>query len=135
ILPQRALGDAECVGGVDQSWNKGANWSLNPPTGNFFINTATGNFPILNANSAFTPTDVIIGNGGTNSGRFDQVAGALSLAVVTANGNWFKVGQSSNTASGIYNLADTSTVGTGITGYGQGSGAVTVGKFFVGGAY
>src|SRR5436309_1618542 len=67
ILPQRALGDANWVGGVDQSWNNGANWSLNPPTGNFFINTATGNFPILNANSAFTPTDLIIGNGGTNS--------------------------------------------------------------------
>jgi hypothetical protein len=135
MISQRATADATWTGASSQSWNDGTNWTLNPPTGNFFINTATGNFPIISANSAFTPTDLIIADGGANSGRLDQTAGSLSLANVTTSGNWFFVARGSNTATGIFNLANTAAVGVGITGYGQGSGSLTVGKFFVGGGY
>ena len=128
--------DATWVGGTSNDWNLAANWSSSPsnPTGNFTLNLATGNYPVMNATSAFTPTDVLIGSATGQTGRFDQTAGSMSLAVIGANGNWFKVGQSGGT--GTYNLADTSVTGqSGITTYGQGSGSLTVGKFFVGGAY
>ncbi len=131
-----AFAQATWVGDTDNDWNTAANWSSDPsnPSGNFTINTATGNYPVLSANSAFTPTDVLIGSATGQSGRFDHTAGAVSLAVVGANGNWFKVGQSGG--AGAYNLADTSLTGqSGLTTFGQGTGSLTVGKFFVGGAY
>jgi fibronectin-binding autotransporter adhesin len=126
-----AMGDATWVGGTSQDFNNGANWSVNPPSGNFLINTSTGNFPVLTANSLYTSVDFVLGNGGTNSGRFDQRAGSFA----TGSGNWFFVGRGSNTATGIYNLADTSVTGTGISGYGEGSGSMTAGKLWVGGAF
>ncbi|HYE19523.1 MAG TPA: autotransporter-associated beta strand repeat-containing protein, partial [Tepidisphaeraceae bacterium] len=116
--------------------NTAANWTSDPanPTGNFFINLATGNVATLGGDSAFTPNDLILGNGGTNNGRFDHRAGNLSLANVSANGTWMVVGRSSATATGTYNLADTSATGTGISGFATGSGSLTVGKLWIGGS-
>ena len=131
-----AHAQATWVGDASNDWNTAANWSSDPsnPSGNFTINTDAGNSPVLSANSAFTPTDVLIGSTTGQSGRLDHTAGGITLAVVGANGNWFKIGQSGG--SGTYNLADTSVTGqSGITTFGQGAGSLTVGKLFVGGAY
>lgn len=92
--------DATWVGDTSQDWNNAANWSTDPanPTGSFFINTATdGVYPILGANSAFAPVDIIIGDGASSTGRVDQTAGSLA----TGGGNWFMVGRN---GTGTYNL-------------------------------
>jgi autotransporter-associated beta strand protein len=128
---------SDWVGDTSQDWNDATNWNSdpNPPTGNFGIFTdAAGVFPILSANSAFTPVDVFVGSFGTNTGRFDHRAGSLALADVgPPDGNWFMVGTNSSTATGTYNLADTSGTGGTLTGFAQGSGSLTVGKIWVGG--
>ncbi|HSI32517.1 MAG TPA: autotransporter-associated beta strand repeat-containing protein, partial [Tepidisphaeraceae bacterium] len=131
-----ARADATWVGDTSPDWNTAANWSSDPanPTGNFIINTSTGNIATLDADSAFVPNDLLIGNGGTSNGRLDQRAGGLSLANTSANGTWMVVGRGSNTAVGTYNLADTSVAGATMTGFGQGSGSLTVGKLWIGGA-
>lgn len=100
-LPSTSRADATWVGDTSQDWNNAANWSSDPanPTGNFFINSATsGVFPIVNANSAFAPVDIIIGNGTSVTGRLDQTAGTLA----TGGGNWLLLGQ--NGGTGTYNL-------------------------------
>ena len=116
-----AHAQATWVGDTSADWNNAANWSTDPanPTGNFTINGA-GITPVLNANSAFTPVDVIVGVGAT--GRFDHTAGTLS----TGNGNWFIVGRNAS-GNGTYNLADTTGSGGTFTGFAQGSGSLTVG--------
>jgi autotransporter-associated beta strand protein len=113
------LADTAWVGGTSQDWNDGSNWAANPPTGNFIVNTATGNFPVLNADSAFTPVDVFVGDGAGNSGRFDQTGGTLSLGNVTANGFWYMVGR--NGGTGTVNIT--------------GNSNLNVGKLQIGGAY
>lgn len=122
--------------GFEQDWNTAGNWDTGVPDGvNAIINTATGDFPILTATPATTPVDVIIGDGGTNSGRLDIRSGTLTLQDPgPPNGNWFLVGKGSNTAVGTLNIADTSSVGAGISGFAQGSGSINVGKLWAGGA-
>jgi len=138
-MPADAATQTWDFGAATQDWNTAANWTNDAfPNGagsNAIVNTSTGLFPVISANSAFSPADVLIADGGTNTGRLDHTAGLLTLTDVSANGTWFIVGRGANTATGIYNLADTSTVGGGITGFGQGSGDLTVGKLFAGGAY
>lgn len=100
-LPATSRADATWVGDTSQDWNTAANWSSDPanPTGSFFINLNTaGVFPVLNANSAFAPVDIIIGDGGASNGRLDQTAGNLA----TGTGNWFMVGRN---GTGTYNLS------------------------------
>lgn len=100
-LPSISRADATWVGGTSQDWNTGANWSVNPPSGNFFINTnAAGVYPILSANSAFSPVDIIIGDGAGVSGRLDQTAGSLA----TGSGNWLMVGRNNTNGTAIYNI-------------------------------
>ncbi len=124
------------VGDTSQDWNDQLNWTSDlAPSGNFTINTSTGNYPIISANSAFTPVDAFLADGGSNTARLDHRAGSLSLANITASGNWFFVARNSATATATYNLADTSSAGGGVSGFAQGSGTLNVGKFFVGGAY
>ncbi len=128
-----AHAQATWTGSADQDWNNAANWSSSPgnPTGAFTINMGTGNHPVLGANSAFGPNNVLLGDGASQTGRFDHRAGSLSQAVVGANGNWFQVG--TNGGVGAYNLADTSGIGGTLTGFAQGTGSLTVGKLWVGG--
>ena len=97
-LPSAVFADATWVGGTSQDWNTGANWSANPPTGSFTINTATaGVYPIISANSAFAPVDILVGVG--VAGSVDQNAGTNS----TGAGNWLIMGQN-NGGAGTYNL-------------------------------
>ena len=116
-----AKGQATWVGDTSQDWNDATNWSTDPanPTGNFTINTEVGNYPVLSANSAFTPVDLILGDGAGQSGRLDHTSGTLSLADTGSNGNWMFVGRGGG--NGIYNIS--------------GDASLTVGKLFAGGGY
>ena len=127
---------ATWVGDTSNDWNNASNWSSDPssPSGNFTVNLSTGNFPILSADSAFTPVDVFIASGANTSGRFDHRAGFLTQTNTSTTGVWYFVGKSANTANGTYNLADTSSTDAGISGFAQGTGSLTVGKLWVGGA-
>ncbi|MES2477145.1 MAG: autotransporter-associated beta strand repeat-containing protein [Verrucomicrobiota bacterium] len=128
-----ASADSTWIGDTSQDWNDALNWTNDlAPTGKFTINTATGNFPIVGAVSSFTPNDVAVGEGATMGGRLDHRSGALTQGVIGTNGNWFFVGR--NTGTGTYNLADTAATGGALTGFGTGTGSLTVGKLWVGGA-
>lgn len=118
-------------GSVSTDWNTASNWTGGVPAGgNATINLATGNLCTLTNDAAGIPVDILIGDTGTNQGRVDHRAGFLQ----TGNSNWMFVGRASNTATGEYNLADTSAAGSGLTGYAQGSGSLTAGKLWIGGA-
>lgn len=135
-LSQTGQAQATWVGDTSQDWNTAANWSSDPnnPTGNFTINTAIDLvYPILGADSVFTPNDVIIGAGASQTGRLDHSAGALSQANVSATGHWFFVGRETGTAT--YNLANTGGTGGTLTGFGEGTGSLTIGKLWVGGSF
>ncbi len=134
--------DNNWTGTVDQNWNDTGNWSLgrvpaNPngqPSGDTWddavINMATGNYPYVTANTAATPRDIMVGRGTGNSGQLDHVSGT-----VTYNG-WFYIGRSS--ATGVYNIADVATSGSGVTGFGMGSGSLDYtanGRLWVGGTW
>jgi autotransporter-associated beta strand protein len=122
------------TGTTHQDWNTLTNWDANPAGVNDTINIATGNYPVISANSSFTPVDLLVGVGAATSGRLDHTSGSLALANTSTSGNWFFVGRDGGT--GIYNIADTATIvpSGNLTGYGIGSGSVTVGKMFAGGA-
>jgi autotransporter-associated beta strand protein len=132
----RAVDRTWDFGAGTSDWNTLLNWSGDAFANgdNALINTSTGFYPIITANSNFKPADVIIGTTSGQTGRIDQQAGLLQLNVIGANGNWFFTGR--NGSTGTYNLANTSLTGQGnLTTYGQGTGSLTVGKLFAGGAY
>ncbi len=125
---------ATWIGAVDQNWNTGANWSGDTSAGqDFIVNMSTGNYPMLGTNSVFTPRDILVGSGASQTGRFDHNAGSLSLVNITNVGNWFWIGRDSG--AGTYNLADTSGTGGTLTGFAQGSGSLNVGKLWIGGRF
>ncbi len=116
---------ATWVGDTSQDWNTAANWDSDPgnPTGNFIINSdAAGVFPVIGADSAFAPVDIIIGNAGA-TGRLDQSSGTLA----TGAGNWMILGDggtgSYNLSGGTLNATEVHIARTGTTG----TGTVTVG--------
>ena len=128
--------------GVDTDWNNVANWSLgrlpaNPngqATGDTFDDAivnlmAPANHPFVAADVPVSPRDITIGTGAGNSGQVDHVAGTLPYGT---NGGWFYVGR--NGGTGVYNLADVTTAGGGVTRYGQGTGSLAGGgNIWVGG--
>ena len=106
-------------GAVSSDWNDGANWSEGgvPDTlfgDNAVVATTTPNIATITADISATPNDIIV----TGGGRIDQQAGIAG----TFGGAWMFVGQDSTPS--VYNLADTSTPGAGITGYAQGTGTL-----------
>lgn len=107
------------TGASSADWNVGDNWSLGgvPDTAfgdNAVVATDSPNIATITADIAFTPNDIIV----TGGGRIDHQAGAAG----TFGGAWMFVGQDSTPSD--YNLADTTTPGGGISGFGQGSGTV-----------
>ena len=96
--------------------NTGSNWSGNAvPTGeNAIVNNTSGNTATISANISVTPNDIIVQSGS----RLDHTAGTAG----TSGGAWMFVGQ--NNSAGTYNLANTGTVASGITGFAQGSGSL-----------
>ncbi len=122
-----ALHAADWLSTGTTDWNTASNWNTNrvPIKTGFndaaIINTNSGSIATISASISATPTDIIVGNGGGSNGRVDHTAGTAQSGA----GNWIKVGN--NGGSGVYNLANTSTTGAGITGFAQGSGSLASG--------
>ncbi len=116
------------VGDTSQDWNDPLNWSGDtyPAGANAFVNTdAAGVFPIISADTTQV-VDTFVSNGGS-AGRVDHRAGIHSSG--TTNCSFIGTGSS----TGTYNLADTSTPGGGISGFGTGSGTFNAGsRLYVG---
>jgi T5SS/PEP-CTERM-associated repeat protein len=124
-LSLSAANAADWLGGTSTDWNTGSNWAGGVvPTGqNAIINNTTGAIATISANLSVTPNDIDIRNGS----RLDHIAGIAG----TNGGAWMFVGQD-NTA-GTYHLANTGSVGGGITGFAQGSGSLNAtGNLLVG---
>lgn len=116
------------TGASSADWNDGANWSLEGVPDTAFgddavVATDSPNIATITTDIAFTPNDIIV----TAGGRIDHQAGAAG----TFGGAWMFVGQDST--PGVYNLADTSTPGSGISGFAQGTGTLNpTGNLMVG---
>ena len=131
LAPSTSFGQWDNDNG-DQDWDNPINWAgdVFPSGANAIINIdAPGMFPIISATpTSGTPSDVIIGDGGGTAGRLDLRAGMAGSGA----SNWTFVGRGGNT--GTFNIADTSTSGGGITGFGTGSGSYTTDILWMGGA-
>ena len=113
--------DNNWTGTASSDWNDAANWSEAgvPDTlfgDNAVVSTVAPNIATITADIITSPNDINV----TGGGRIDHQAGIAG----TAGGAWMSVGQDSTQS--FYNLADTSTAGTGISGYAQGSGTLNV---------
>jgi autotransporter-associated beta strand protein len=118
------------TGTTSTDWNTAGNWSGGVPSGgNATIDLVAGNICTLTANASATPVDIRIGEAAGLTGRVDHRAGTLS----TGSGNWFFAGI--NTGTGYYNLANTASAGSGLTGFAQGSGSLSASIIWVGGAW
>src|SRR5262249_19995195 len=98
------------------------------PVGDTFddavINILT-NFPVITADLAATPRFTVVGRGTGVTGRVDHRAG-------NAGAEQAIIGSTAGT--GTYNLANTSAVGGALTGFGVGSGSLSLtGRLYVGG--
>ena len=120
------------TGANTRDWNLPGNWSegvvpTKAANHNAVINTSVPNVATI-TQGIIPPADIIVGGAGGN-GRLAHLAGDAS----TGTNNWMYVGTAGGT--GVYNLADTSVVGPGISGYGLGSGSMNTngGRFVVGG--
>ena len=114
------------TGAVSSDWNVKENWadgnvpdavwfSLDGTNGdNAVVSTTTPNIATITADILSTPNDINV----TGGGRIDHRAGTAG----TYNGAWMVVGMDGTPS--FYNLADTSTTGLGISGYGQGTGTL-----------
>lgn len=120
--------DNNWIGITSSDWNDKSNWSEGEvPDTNFsenaVVSTVSPNIATIAEDISFTPNDIIVKGGG----RIDHRAGIAG----TFGGAWMFVGQDSTPS--VYNLADTSTPGAGITGFTQGSGSLNAtGNLLVG---
>lgn len=133
-------GDNLWTGLTDNNYNTASNWSLSrvpispngdpePDNGDdAVINDVSLTFPIITADLAAQPRDIIVGNLPGSNGRLDHRAGVA----MTGASNWMLVGREGGT--GVYNLANTAAAGGALTGFAQGSGSLNVGyRLYVGG--
>lgn len=112
--------------GPSTDWNTGANWngSVVPNNDGASITTSTGNIATISASPAGTITELQVGTWG-NTGRLDHTAGSLSITNTNWPYGWLLLGGGSN-GTGTYNLADTAASGGTFTGFGTGSGGLSV---------
>lgn len=117
---------ADWSGVTDSDWNTATNWvgDAVPASSTAAIQSASGNIATISADSTFTPSEIIIG-GGSATGRLDHTAGTMTTINPGWPPGWMLVG---NGASGnaTYNLADTTNTGGTLTGFGLGSGSITI---------
>jgi hypothetical protein len=112
--------------GPSTDWNTGANWngSVVPNNDGASITTSTGNIATISASPAGTITELQVGTWG-NTGRLDHTAGSLSITNTNWPYGWVLLGGGSN-GTGTYNLANTAASGGTFTGFGTGSGSLSV---------
>ncbi|HSU54168.1 MAG TPA: hypothetical protein VLT36_08935, partial [Candidatus Dormibacteraeota bacterium] len=109
-------------GSTSTDWNTAANWAGGVPSGgNATITSTNPRIATITGTISGTPVDILIGTGAALTGRVDHISGNA----FTGNGNWMWMGYQGGNAT--YNLCDTTTGGGTFTGYGQGSGSLTVG--------
>jgi autotransporter-associated beta strand protein len=116
-----AANAADWSGTTSTDWNTGSNWSGGTvPTGqDAVVNNTSGNTATISGNISVTPNDIIVRNGS----RIDHLAGTAG----TSGGSWMWV------ENGVYNLANTATAGSGISGFAQGTGSLNAtGNLLVG---
>jgi len=114
--------DANWTGATSKDWNDTTNWSMTPTASTYLqVNTGSGSFPVpvISADETLPSAGGIVIGQWYNTGRLDHVAGTV---------NW---GGDVNLGWGVgnatYNLADTTTTGGALTGYGTGSGSAIIG--------
>jgi T5SS/PEP-CTERM-associated repeat protein len=121
---------------LDNDWNNGTNWSQGhipakvPHDEDAVINVTAG-FPVVVASIGGPPKDIRIGHGAAAAGRLDLKSGVLS----SGDGHWIFVGGDVAAAVGTLNIADVDGSGGSLTGFGTGTGSVTIpnGRLNVGG--
>jgi autotransporter-associated beta strand protein len=101
-------------GASDNSWDNLSNWGSDPSGGVGEVDTLTA-YPIITANNTLVPNDVKVAAAVGTTGRIDVRSGTLNYNY------WSFVGD--NNGSATLNIADTSTSGGALTGFGQGSGS------------
>jgi hypothetical protein len=138
--PARAV-DNLWTGATSNDWNTPSNWSLGrvptnnngAATGDTFddaVVNSTTIVPLISADLAATPRDILTGSGPGSNGQINQSAGTAA----TGSGNWFYVGRDGGT--GKYNLGNAATTGGTLTGIGLGSGSINVsGRIYVAGHF
>ena len=112
------------TGATSTDWNDGTNWALGgvPDTSfgdNAVVSTTTPRIATITADISSTPNDINV----TGGGRIDHRAGTAG----TGGGSYMWV------ENGVYNLANTATLGLGISGFAQGTGSLNAtGNLLVG---
>ena len=129
------------TGVVDTDWNNPGNWSdphgfgsTHVPTNaaghpgdeDAVVNTITPRIATITADLAATPRDIKVGVGGA-TGQVNHHAGVAA----TGGPNWMIIGDGGG-ANGTYNLANTTTTGGTLTGFGVGTGSASAGQLRVG---
>ncbi len=129
------------TGATSSDWNDPSNWSDphafgsnhvptngagHPGDEDAVVNTTTPNIATITANISANPRDIKVGVTGGTTGQLNHHAGTAA----TGAGNWALVGSGGGT--GRYNLADTTTTGGILTGFGTGSGSLTANQLRVG---
>lgn len=125
VLPA-ATQAADWNGSTSTNWNTATNWStgLVPNNDGAYITSATGNIATLSGNAAGTITELQVGTW-YNTGRLDHTAGSLSITNTNWPYGWLLLGGGSY-GTGTYNLANTAASGGTFTGFGTGSGSLSV---------
>ena len=132
ISPLTFALDNVWTGATSDAWNEPNNWSLGrvptnqngATTGDTFddaVINSTAVVPLINADLAATPRDIVVGTGSGNMAQLNQTAGTAQ----TGGGNWMFVGRDG--AMGTYNLGDVNSSGGTFSGLGTGSGSMNVG--------
>ena len=112
------------TGTTSSDWNEPLNWAAGgvPDTSfgdNAVVSTTTPNIATITADISSTPNDINV----TGGGRIDHRAGTAG----TGGGSYMWV------ENGVYNLANTATLGLGISGFAQGTGSLNAtGNLLVG---
>jgi autotransporter-associated beta strand protein len=115
-LPFVSRADGNWTGSAaDNNWDNLSNWGANPSGAKAAVNI-TANLPIITSdNTTIVPNDINVADADGTTGRIDVRSGTLNYIY------WSKIGDYSG--NGTLNIADTSSSGGTLTGYGLGSGS------------
>ena len=125
-LSSGAMAASDWVGNTSGDFNDLSNWSFNPTNQDVYIGISGNNGgpspfrATLSSNLAFGIVDLQVARGG-GPAIFNHTAGIAA----TGSNNWVDVGTAGG--NGTYNLADTTTTGGTLTGFGLGSGTIRAG--------